>query len=159
MPIGDDEAAEPLPSADVAPQPARLDHLTLDEALRIAEARQPQLLAALAAIDAAAGRYRQARTYPNPSVDLGGETLVATEIVAGFNQPVILGQRCQRAMRAATRDIEARQSDYAALHARVLWEMKQAYMQVVVLATAHRACDKAGAHGADSRREDSAELV
>ncbi|MBI3463890.1 MAG: TolC family protein, partial [Planctomycetes bacterium] len=101
--------------------------------MRIAESRQPQLVAAAAAIDAARGRYRQARTYPNPSLDVRGETLLETQVVAGVSQPIILGGRRQRAIQAGFHDIEARQREFEALRARVFLEIKQAFYEVVAL--------------------------
>src|SRR5262249_44343327 len=61
------EVAEPHapPGTECAAQVIPL--LSLDEALRTAETRQPQLVVAAAAIDAARGRYRQAQVYPNPT--------------------------------------------------------------------------------------------
>src|SRR2546421_548932 len=60
------EAAEPHapPGGERAAQVIPL--LNLAEALRTAETRQPQLVVATAAVDAARGRYRQAQVYPNP---------------------------------------------------------------------------------------------
>lgn len=107
--------------------------LTLDEALRTAESRQPQLVAAAAAVDAARGRYRQAGTYPNPSLDVRGETLLETQVVAGVSQPIILGARRERAMDATCRDIEVREREFDALRARVSWGVKQAFYEVVGL--------------------------
>jgi cobalt-zinc-cadmium efflux system outer membrane protein len=121
------------PPAAPSNAPQTFAQLTLDEAVRIAETKQPQLVAAAAAIDAARGRYRQARTYPNPTADVRGETLVRTEFVAGVEQPIILGQRRQRAIEAACRDIEAREREFDALRARVFLEVKQSFYQTVAL--------------------------
>ena len=122
------------PSAQSGSETQPIGVLTLAEALRIAEARQPQLVAAAAAIDAAAGRYRQARTYPNPSADVRGESMNPnTEIVAGFSQPINIGQRRQRAIEAGARDIEARDREFDALRARVFLEVKQSFYEVIAL--------------------------
>ena len=121
------------PSAQSGSETPTIGVLTLGEALRIAEARQPQLVASAAAVDAAAGRYRQARTYPNPNADVRGETLIETQIVAGVSQPIIIGQRRQRAMEAGARDIEAREREFQALRARVFFEVKQSFHDVVAL--------------------------
>ena len=122
-------------SARPAPDsiPSTLEQLTLDQSLRIAETTQPQLAAASAAIDAARGRYRQAGTYPNPSLDVRGETLIAAEVVAGVSQPIILGDRRRRAMDAACFEIQTREREFSALRARVFWEVKQAFYEVLGL--------------------------
>lgn len=111
--------------------PKVITNLTLEQALALAEANHPELVADAAAVDAAYGRFRQARSYPNPTIDVRGESLNETEIIAGVSQPVILGGRRQRAIQAASQNIEARQRDYDSARARVIWRVKQAFWEVV----------------------------
>ena len=56
-----------------APAPAGTNILTLDDALRLATAFNPDLRAAVARVDAAAGRADQAKRWSNPELELSAE--------------------------------------------------------------------------------------
>jgi outer membrane protein TolC len=59
--------------AEDAPAPAGTNILTLDDALRLATAFNPDLRAAGARVDAAAGRADQAKRWSNPELELSAE--------------------------------------------------------------------------------------
>lgn len=56
-----------------APDSTRTNALTLDEAVRLALANNPELRASSARVDAAAGRAYQARKWTNPELELSAE--------------------------------------------------------------------------------------
>ncbi len=53
----------------------RIELLTLDQALEMAERRHPQLAETRALIEAASGRAQQAGTFPNPEAILGAQQI------------------------------------------------------------------------------------
>lgn len=81
--------------------------LTLDQALDLAEHRQPDLAEARAIVEAAEGRAQQAGKLPNPdaiarieSAPIKGRTSGEAEYVAGVSQSVPLGSRLSKAREA-----------------------------------------------------------
>jgi cobalt-zinc-cadmium efflux system outer membrane protein len=82
----------------------RLDALTLEQAVDLAERQHPDLAEARALIEAAEGRVQQAGRLPNPegiarieSAPFKGRTLDEAEYLAGIAQPVPLGSRLSKA--------------------------------------------------------------
>jgi outer membrane protein, heavy metal efflux system len=93
----------------------RLESLTLEQALELAEQRHPQLVEARAQIEAAAGRAQQAGAFPNPEAIIGAQQIPfrsgapeEREYVAGIAQPIPLGGRLGRARAAGELDREVR---------------------------------------------------
>lgn len=89
--------------------------LTLDQALELAERRQPQLAEAWALAEAAAGRAEQAGALPNPELILGAQQLPLDrgaanqrEYVAGVAQPVPWSGRLAKAREAELLEREVR---------------------------------------------------
>ena len=85
----------------------QLEHLTLEQALELAESLQPQLAEARAMVEAADGRARQADTFPNPEAILGAQQIPFSgsaanerEYVAGIGQTVPLSRRLSSAREA-----------------------------------------------------------
>ena len=85
----------------------RLDALTLEHAVGLAERQHPDLAEANALIEAAEGRVRQAGAFPNPEAiarieqaPFKGRTLDEAEYLAGVAQPVPLGSRLSKAKQA-----------------------------------------------------------
>jgi outer membrane protein, heavy metal efflux system len=81
-----------------------LHHLTLEQALELAERHHPQLAEARARVEAAEGRARQAGTFPSPEAVARMESAPMTsraareaEYLGGIAQPVPLGRRLSRA--------------------------------------------------------------
>jgi len=95
--------SDPPPRWDVNGQPPpaqEIRDLDLDQALELAESGHPDLAAARAAVDAAAGRAAQAGLMPNPealvkmeSVRMNGDATDDAEILAGISQRLPLWGR------------------------------------------------------------------
>jgi len=103
-------AAETIPAST---QP--VENLTLEQALEMAERRQPQLDEARALVEAAAGRAQQAGAFPNPEAIVGAQQIPFSsdasnqrEYVAGIAQPIPLGGRLGKAREAELLDHEVR---------------------------------------------------
>ena len=84
-----------------------IDGLTLKDALQYVQ-NHPELVAAIAEVEAAKGRIQQARLWPNPelnghieSAPLSGQTISDSEYIIGIDQQVPLGKR-----RSIVSDIE-----------------------------------------------------
>ena len=93
----------------------QLESLTLDQALEMAERRQPQLAEARALVEAAAGRGQQAGAFPNPEAIVGAQQLPLEsgasnqrEYVVGVAQPIPLGGRLGKARAAEQLEREVR---------------------------------------------------
>jgi len=104
-------AADPGAKVDVK----RVESLTLDQALEMAESLQPELAQAKAMVEAAAGRAQQAGTFPNPEaivgaqqIPFGGNAPNEREYVAGVAQPIPFGRRLSKAREAELFDREVR---------------------------------------------------
>jgi cobalt-zinc-cadmium efflux system outer membrane protein len=92
-----------------------VENLTLEQALEMAENRQPQIAEAKAMIEAAEGRARQAGAFPNPEAILGAQQLPLSgnqpnekEYVAGVGQTIPLSRRLSTAREAELLDREMR---------------------------------------------------
>jgi outer membrane protein, heavy metal efflux system len=97
------------------PQPRHIETLSLDQALEMAESRQPELAEAKAMVEAAAGRAQQAGTFPNPEAILGAQQIPFSssapnerEYLAGVGQTVPLSSRLSKARQAELLDREVR---------------------------------------------------
>jgi cobalt-zinc-cadmium efflux system outer membrane protein len=89
--------------------------LTLDQALELADQRQPEIAEAVAMVEAAEGRARQAGAFPNPEAILGAQQIPFNrnaaneqEYVAGIGQTIPLGSRLSKASAAELLDREVR---------------------------------------------------
>ncbi len=92
-----------------------VENLTLEQALEMAERRQPQLAEARALVEAAAGRAKQAGAFPNPEAIVGAQQIPFSsdssnqrEYIAGIAQPIPLGGRLGKAREAELLDREVR---------------------------------------------------
>jgi cobalt-zinc-cadmium efflux system outer membrane protein len=90
-----------------------IENLTLEEAIALAEDRQPQLAEARAMVEAAQGRARQAGAFPNPELFVGAQQLPLSgsqpnekEYLAGVGQAIPLGRRLSIAREAELLDRE-----------------------------------------------------
>jgi len=102
-------------ASETHPTVKQLEHLTLEQALELAESLQPQLAEARAMVEAAEGRARQAGTFPNPEAILGAQQIPFSgsaanerEYVAGVGQTIPLSRRLSRAREAELLDREVR---------------------------------------------------
>lgn len=104
-----------VPASEAAPpvERQRIEELTLEQALELAESRQPELAEARALVEAAAGRAQQAGAFPNPDAIVGAQQLPLDgpnqrEYVAGVGQTIPLGGRFSKARQAELLDREVR---------------------------------------------------
>lgn len=104
-----------VPASDAAPpvERQRIEGLTLEQALELAESRQPELAEARALVEAAAGRTQQAGAFPNPEAIVGAQQLPLDgpnqrEYVTGVGQTIPLGDRLSKARQAELLDREVR---------------------------------------------------
>ena len=108
-------AAVMAATSEVKPVARQVEHLTLDQAMEMAERLQPQLAEARALVEAAAGRAQQAGAFPNPEAIVGAQQIPFSrdssnqrEYVAGVAQPIPLGGRLGKAREAEQLDREVR---------------------------------------------------
>jgi cobalt-zinc-cadmium efflux system outer membrane protein len=92
-----------------------LESLTLDQALEMAESRQPEIAEVKAMVEAAEGRARQAGAFPNPEAIVSAQQLPLSgnqpnekEYLAGVGQTIPLGGRLGKARQAELLDREVR---------------------------------------------------
>jgi cobalt-zinc-cadmium efflux system outer membrane protein len=106
----------PIASAGETKPPAPpLEGLTLEQALDLADQRQPEIAEAVAMVAAAEGRAQQAGAFPNPEAILGAQQIPFSsnaanqeEYVAGIGQTIPLGSRLSKARTAELLDREVR---------------------------------------------------
>lgn len=101
----------------------RIDLLTLDQALEMAERRHPQLAETRAWVEAASGRAQQAGAFPNPEAILGAQQIPIQsypvpdrQYVAGFGQTIPLGNRLSKAREAELLEREVRLRGLESVH-------------------------------------------
>ena len=128
-------------SAQQRPRPIQPRHpLTLEEALRLAEERNPQLQAAQAGVQGSQAAITTARAYRNPDINVGGfggqRALMATTppgAIAGFvvSQPV--EPRSLRRARISAAEQGRESSDYGLAEARLVvrGHVKQAFYETL----------------------------
>lgn len=110
--------------------------LTLEEARALARASSPEITAAAAAVEAAAGRERQAGAFPNPVLAYGreqtspGGVTSAQDIIAIEQLLEVGGQRGAR-MAAARLRHQAAEARLAAAAAALDFEVARAYAEAL----------------------------
>lgn len=165
-------------SAAIAAAAAPIERLSLEQALELAEARQPELAEARAIVEAAEGRARQAGTLPNPEAVLAAQQIAVSsgarnekEYVAGIAQTVPLGGRLGKARHAELLDREVRvrglELKRKDIHRRVhgafaiaLYQERAHQLQTQILQNADKvvAATKARVDAGDALREDLARV-
>ncbi|HET9639572.1 MAG TPA: TolC family protein [Allosphingosinicella sp.] len=127
----------PGPAPVEGPLPASL---TLDQALREAEARSPAIVAARARVEAAEARIRQAGFRSNPELSLEVENLLGTGELSGLkstettlsvNQRLDLGGRRRPRVAAARADLIAEQLRLAIARADLAQSIRQQFARAV----------------------------
>ena len=101
-------------AATAAEPVTRLDNLTLEQAIELAEQNHPDLAEARALSDAAQARRAQAGRLPNPeavarieSAPFNGRTADSAEYVAGVSQAVPIGGRLSASRALARKELNA----------------------------------------------------
>jgi cobalt-zinc-cadmium efflux system outer membrane protein len=98
-----------------AAQPRLASALTVDEVVARAIADAPELRAARAEIDAAAGRLRQAGLRPNPMLDVGGQKALGPDnnLNVGVSVPLDLNGRKEGRIGVAERELDMKRAQLA----------------------------------------------
>jgi cobalt-zinc-cadmium efflux system outer membrane protein len=129
---------------------AGLTALTLEQALALAEQRQPELAAAQAAVEAAEGRVQQAGAWPNPELVAGAQQLPLDrnasnqrEYVAGVAQTVPLGGRLGKAREAEALEREVRARGLEVAHRELRKRVHQAFATALYQEQAFQIQDQA----------------
>ncbi len=156
----------------------RLDALTLEQAVGLAERQHPDLAEAKALIEAAEGRVQQAGKLPNPEAiarieqaPFKGRTLDEAEYLAGVAQPVPLGSRLSKAKQAEqlerdrrAKELEVRRRELRkrvhSAFATALYQEKALLTQKEIVASANKVVGttKARLDAGDALREDMARV-
>ena len=102
-------------AAHATPPTNRLENLTLEQAIALAEGLHPGLAEARALVEAAEGRARQVGTFPNPEAIVGAQQIPFSgnapnekEYLAGVGQSIPLSRRLSKARQAELLDREVR---------------------------------------------------
>ena len=95
-----------------AQPPAMPLELTVDELVARAVADNPDLRAARADVEAAAGRLRQAGLRPNPTLDLNGQKALGPDnnVMIGLSVPLDLNGRKEGRVGVAERELEMKRA-------------------------------------------------
>ena len=113
------------------------DTLTLQELERRALESNPTIGQARAAVDAAAGRARQAGLYPNPVLSAVGEEVSGGPIIrggefgGGFQQRIVTGGKLGLSRRVAEQDQKETEAAASAQQHRVLNAVRLLYYQAL----------------------------
>jgi len=113
-----------------------LDDLQVDDAIRIAIMNHPKLRAVGYRVNAASSRVVQAGLYPNPSVNLSGESVGADDGSSGetsfvIEQEIVLGGKLKRARDVAESDRHSEQIAFEALEFTLATDVSRAYFNVL----------------------------
>jgi cobalt-zinc-cadmium efflux system outer membrane protein len=154
----------------------RLDALTLEQAVGLAERQHPDLAEAKALIEAAEGRVQQSGKFPNPEAiarieqaPFKGRTLDEAEYLAGIAQPVPPGSRLSKAKQVEqlerdrrAKELEVRRRELRkrvhSAFATALYQERALLTQKQIAASADKfvATTKARLDAGDALREDLA---
>jgi cobalt-zinc-cadmium efflux system outer membrane protein len=111
--------------------------MTLPEAEQLALARHPQVLEALAALEAARGRWLQAGLKPNPSAGYSASEIgndgQAGQQGAYVGQTFVRGGKLQLSRAVASHEIAMRQQAIIAAEQRVLADVRVAFYDLLIL--------------------------
>lgn len=128
---------------------AEKPQLLLEDVLRLADLKNPDIASARAQIGVSAGRLWQAELYPNPTLSLEAESIATrnpslgrSENTISITQPIIIGGRRRAAIEAASaerlRDI-VKVDD---VRRRVLGDVRSVFLELLFLANAERLGDE-----------------
>lgn len=133
-------------ASDAQPATRQLEHLTLEQALELADLRQPEIAEAVALIEAAEGRARQAGAFPNPEAILGAQQIPFSrnaakdqEYVAGIGQTIPLGSRLAKARAAELLDREVRARGLEVKRREIHRRVRSAFATALYQEQAHQA--------------------
>lgn len=124
-------AAQQMPS----PAPPRLDLAAL---VQEAEANNPAIHAAEQRLEAAKAMIPQARTLPDPMINLGYEDMDGREAMYGVSQEIPFPGKLRLRGEVASREAEQMAAEYESVRLEVIARLKEAYYE---LHLAHKATD------------------
>ncbi|MEP9410978.1 MAG: TolC family protein [Candidatus Brocadia sp.] len=112
--------------------------ISLDEAIRIAVEKNPQLQSARDQVDAAMGALRQSRLYPNPVLEFLAEEIPGDEIglnqsqnLMAVTQPIITGGKRGLGIKVSEKSKEKNELERDAVLLNVIADTKKAFYKVV----------------------------
>ena len=114
------------------------ENFTLEEALKIAIEKNPQLQSTRDQIDAAIGSLRQSKLYPNPVLGLLAEEIPSNEVglnqsqnLVGITQPIITGGKRGLGIKVSEKSKEKDEFERDAVLLAVIADTKKAFYKVV----------------------------
>jgi len=111
--------------------------ISLEEALKIAIEKNPQLQSTRDQIDAAIGSLRQSKLYPNPVLELLAEEIPSSELglnqsqnLVGITQPIITGGKRGLGIQVSEKSKEKNELERDAVLLAVIADTKKAFYKV-----------------------------
>lgn len=118
------------------PSPSK--KISLDEAIRIAIEKNPQLQSTRDQVDAAIGALRQSRLYPNPALELLAEEIPSNEVglnqsqnLVAITQPIITGGKRGLGIKVSEKSKEKNEFERDAVLLNVIADTKKAFYKVI----------------------------
>jgi outer membrane protein TolC len=112
--------------------------MSLDEAIRIAIEKNPQLQSTRDQVDAAVGALRQSMLYPNPVLELLAEEIPSNEVglnqsqnLVAVTQPIITGGKRGLGIMVSEKEKEKNELERDAVLLHVMAETKKAFYKAV----------------------------
>src|SRR3989337_1379872 len=111
--------------------------ISLEEAIKIAIEKNPQLQSTRDQIDAAIGSLRQSKLYPNPVLELLAEEMPSSELglnqsqnLVGITQPIITGGKRGLGIKVSEKSKEKNELERDAVLLAVIADTKKAFYKV-----------------------------
>ena len=112
--------------------------ISLEDALKIAIEKNPQLQSTRDQIDAAIGSLRQSKLYPNPVLELLAEEIPSSELglnqsqnLVGITQPIITGGKRGLGIKVSEKSKEKNELERDTVLLAVIADTKKAFYKVV----------------------------
>lgn len=119
-------------------QQAPIKHIGLEDAIRIAIEKNPQLQSAKYQIDVAAGALRQSQLYPNPVLEFLTEEMPTSEIglnqsqnLVAITQPIITAGKRSLAIQITEKEKEKNELERNAILLDIISDTKKAFYKVI----------------------------
>ena len=127
----------PIKAADKNNKPID-KKISLEEALKIAIEKNPQLQSSRDQIDAAIGSLQQSKLYPNPVLELLAEEMPSSELglnqsqnLVGITQPIITGGKRGLGIKVSEKSKEKNELERDAVLLAVIADTKKAFYKVM----------------------------
>ena len=127
----------PIKAVDKNNQPVN-KKISLEEALKIAIEKNPQLQSTRDQVDAAIGSLRQSKLYPNPVLELLAEEIPSNEVglnqsqnLVGITQPIITGGKRGLGIKVNEKSKEKNEFERDAVLLNVIADTKKAFYKVI----------------------------